>query len=693
MILDENLFEEEKELPKKQPRYFAKEVNGKGYVYDRKFSTKVPSNVDKDIATARASVKRWNKEEPITEGKNLDDIVYDKLSRIKLSKGKDGKPRHPEVYANPKGNGFKLELDDEVGIDQAAKIAKEHGLNHNVKKVRDYIEVTIDTPERKAFTETYSISSLEQEIRNKVRDTFPNFADDEYAEYIGDYLVVEIIPQDGRTKVEVRADLTYKMMDKIADNLNPIVQKLDKDAYFDHEDTGIINAFINSKDLKESAHKTKLAEWVSNFRKKSLTESTVDYSNEEYLYKPYWYFTTHGVMPGSVPKYVQILGVVDADNGSYFATDRIIHTKDLREYEIIEKAPELDIVPEKVRINIQNWIENPIEESLMQDIQADHARVRDEYGQEVYDALEEYTSQGNDLGKVLYSEDGWKAFEEFCKGKGIEIVSKSKPFTAQVTESTNNRSKYYNWSEYLQNCKFDYALSKLLPYEGAYIDNELYQKIQGPYAQWQLIPVESEELVSRVVDIFGTSITESFEDEHLGNSNFKSFIDNFIETHKALIKSEQQRIELLKQRPDSFNVNVEDEIKDAEMRIQEHQKKLNEFEKLKVNGINESIEETPEPGPEAGIASLINKLIVDEWEAIQGYNDAIVAAETEGYSDIANVLRDIANEENLHVGQLEQVMQQLSPNAESINQGEVEAEGQLNTTTETSEDPEEGMHY
>ena len=594
MILDENLFEKEKELPKKQPRYFAKEVNGKGYVYDRKFSSKVPSNVDKDIATARASVKRWNKEEPITEGKNLDDIVYDKLSRIKLSKGKDGKPRHPEVYANPKGNGFKLELDDEVGIDQAIKIAKEHGLNHNVKKVRDYIEFTVDMPERKVFTETYSKSSLEQEIRNKVRDTFPNFADEEYAEYIGDYLVVEIVPQDGRTKVEVRADLTYKMMDKIADNLNPIVQKLDKDAYFDHEDTGIINAFINSKDLKESVHRTKLAEWVSSFRKKSLTESTIDYSNEEYLYKPYWYFTTHGVMPGSVPKYVQILGVVDADNGSYFATDRIIHTKDLREYEIIEKAPELDIVPEKVRINIQNWIENPIEESLMQDIQADHAKIRTEYGQEVYDALEEYTAKGNDLGKVLYSEDGWKAFEEFCKSKGIEIVSKSKPFISQVTENVKESYKVVDKD------------GNKVPQGGGFTSKKEAEMFAVQYGEKDLKVVK-----------------ESFEDEHLGTST----------------------------------------------------------------------EETPEPGPEAGIASLVNKLIIDEWEAIQGYNDAIVAAETEGYQDIAQVLRDIANEENLHVGQLEQCMQQLSPNAESINQGEVEADEQLNTTTETSEDPEEGMHY
>lgn len=654
MILDENLFETEKKISKK-PRYFAKEVDGKGYVYDRKFSTKVPSNVDKDIATARASVKRWNKEEPITEGKNLDDIVYDKLSRVKLSKGKDGKPRHPEVYANPKGNGFKLELDDEVGVDQVAKIAKEHGLNHNVKKVRDYIEVTIDTPERKTFTETYSKSSLEQEIRNKVRETFPNFADDEYAEYIGDYLVVEIVPQDGRTKVEVRADLTYKMMDKIADNLNPIVQKLDKDAYFDHEDTGIINAFINSKDLKESVHKTKLAEWVSNFRKKSLTESTVDYSNEEYLYKPYWYFTTHGVMPGSVPKYVQILGVVDADNGSYFATDRIIYTKDLREYEIIEKAPELDIVPEKVRINIQNWIENPIEESLMQDIQADHAWVKNEFGQEVYDALEEYTAKGNDLGKVLYSEDGWDAFEEFCKNKGIKVVSKSKPFISQLTESAEDCVNAMREQDPLiMNLAMGFAKGN---------SHILNQVSNGEKTIEQVIEEVSAQSNFLTPEMWDTVIRCAMFCDR----------DKSVNESCKVVDKDGNKV------PQGGGFTSK---KEAEMfAVQYGEKDLKVVKESFEDEHLGTAESTPEPGPEAGIASLINKLIVDEWEAIQGYNDAIVAAETEGYSDIANVLRDIANEENLHVGQLEQVMQQLSPNAESINQGEVEAEGQLEPST------------
>ena len=101
-------------------------------------------------------------------------------------------------------------------------------------------------------------------------------------------------------------------------------------------------------------------------------------------------------------------------------------------------------------------------------------------------------------------------------------------------------------------------------------------------------------------------------------------------------------------------------------------------------------------GPTAGIATVLNALIKDEWEAIQGYNDAIVAAELENFHDIAKVLKDIVNEENLHVGQLEQCMKQVSPNADAINQGEQEAETQLNSVDVVSaptEDPEEGMHY
>lgn len=53
----------------------------------------------------------------------------------------------------------------------------------------------------------------------------------------------------------------------------------------------------------------------------------------------YWYFTRHGVQPGSVPKYVNILDIVDTPEGSYFLADGVILTDDLRNYEIKERKP------------------------------------------------------------------------------------------------------------------------------------------------------------------------------------------------------------------------------------------------------------------------------------------------------------------------------------------------------------------
>lgn len=58
----------------------------------------------------------------------------------------------------------------------------------------------------------------------------------------------------------------------------------------------------------------------------------------------YWYFTRHGVQPGSVPKYVNILDIVDTPEGSYFLADGVISTDDLRNYEIKERRPKSAVV-------------------------------------------------------------------------------------------------------------------------------------------------------------------------------------------------------------------------------------------------------------------------------------------------------------------------------------------------------------
>ena len=92
----------------------------------------------------------------------------------------------------------------------------------------------------------------------------------------------------------------------------------------------------------------------------------------------------------------------------------------------------------------------------------------------------------------------------------------------------------------------------------------------------------------------------------------------------------------------------------------------------------EAVPDTPTTPDEFGAASLINALIQDEWQAIQGYNDAIATLSTTDIdTDIINVFKDIANEENIHIGQLQKALEMVSPNVSSIGEGEQEGAEQL----------------
>lgn len=52
----------------------------------------------------------------------------------------------------------------------------------------------------------------------------------------------------------------------------------------------------------------------------------------------YWYFTTHGVQPGSVPHGLVINQVIDKPEGTYFSANRVISTDALKYYDIKERA-------------------------------------------------------------------------------------------------------------------------------------------------------------------------------------------------------------------------------------------------------------------------------------------------------------------------------------------------------------------
>ena len=94
--------------------------------------------------------------------------------------------------------------------------------------------------------------------------------------------------------------------------------------------------------------------------------------------------------------------------------------------------------------------------------------------------------------------------------------------------------------------------------------------------------------------------------------------------------------------------------------------------------------EGPEAGVDTGIANIIHDLIIDENEAIQGYNIAIANMETR--PELIPILQDIANEEMNHIGMLEVALEMVSPNTDEINAGEAEAEETLDNSEEIPKD-------
>lgn len=60
-----------------------------------------------------------------------------------------------------------------------------------------------------------------------------------------------------------------------------------------------------------------------------------------FVTKPYWYFTKHGVQPGSVPKGVKIEEIKDTEHGTYFSTYYLLTTQELKDFDIKEKKPAL----------------------------------------------------------------------------------------------------------------------------------------------------------------------------------------------------------------------------------------------------------------------------------------------------------------------------------------------------------------
>jgi hypothetical protein len=139
---------------------------------------------------------------------------------------------------------------------------------------------------------------------------------------------------------------------------------------------------------------------------------------------------------------------------------------------------------------------------------------------------------------------------------------------------------------------------------------------------------------------------------------------------------------------DEPSIKIFDEGHFDDYKIDEFDDDLFEYEPLAradalTDHNGEAVPEGPSLGLDSGIADTLIRLINDEWEAIQGYNnfrEMILSAQNNGdgdYTEMLKVIDEVANEENLHVGQLQELLKKVSPNTESIAKGEEEAQEQL----------------
>ena len=119
-------------------------------------------------------------------------------------------------------------------------------------------------------------------------------------------------------------------------------------------------------------------------------------------------------------------------------------------------------------------------------------------------------------------------------------------------------------------------------------------------------------------------------------------------------------------------------------------KRINESTQPIKESLNEDTDtvavEGPKEGPEAGLSSLINEAIQDELKTIDIYNSLAITARSEGYKDIAKMIDEINTEENKHVGQLQEALKSISPNAIAIEDGTEEGQEQLSNAVMFDDD-------
>lgn len=218
-------------------------------------------------------------------------------------------------------------------------------------------------------------------------------------------------------------------------------------------------------------------------------------------------------------------------------------------------------------------------------------------------------------------------------------------------------ARLYNWVE-------DDEDDDEAPYSVRKVTNEVTELAEEGVISWESIARAALRFMSEydVTDMASMySWVEDEDDDDLYESfNEKDFLHKLDQFQTSItVKPEDEKTvkNILRNKNISFKI---DDSKEDKLKFKLNYKALKEdFEGEPLKG--------PQEGPEAGMATLLNTAIQDEFSTIQLYNDIAVTARAEGFEDIANVIDAINTDENTHVGQLQDLLKTISPNAAAID--------------------------
>lgn len=137
------------------------------------------------------------------------------------------------------------------------------------------------------------------------------------------------------------------------------------------------------------------------------------------------------------------------------------------------------------------------------------------------------------------------------------------------------------------------------------------------------------------------------------------------------------------------------ELKDVKM-IAKKLFKLNEDLFVDVPEVEYQLDtnidlEGPEPGEDLGVSGLLLDLIGDIAKNINNYNQ--MQANLENYPEIAELIKDFADDENAKLGKVQSALKTISPNAEYIMSGAVEAEEEMDPGSPLDESLKEDTNF